>query len=180
MVDFRMVDFREMFQLSKFITPVVAPIFFWVATSAASTIGLLGLTTGVVLLTRLSTSRHHHRHFEYHYSLPWRPFGSAFRRVFLNLLPHERSHLCIAHPLSTFDKEWCKPRRGTYSSSARCVGATRNEVRRTRKADCSRRCWPQSMRARAYPRTHRRGPPAGYGEWCEVRPKAKAVQLPAR
>jgi uncharacterized protein DUF4282 len=50
MVDFRMVDFREMFQWSKFITPVAAPIFFWVATSAASTIGLLGLTTGVVLL----------------------------------------------------------------------------------------------------------------------------------
>jgi hypothetical protein len=45
-----MVDFREMFQWSKFVTPVAAPIFFWVATSAASAIGLLGLTTGVVLL----------------------------------------------------------------------------------------------------------------------------------
>ena len=91
MVDFRMVDFREMFQWSKFITPVAAPIFFWVATSAASTIGLLGLTTGVVLLPdyplvaiiivilSITTACLGVLVF----------FGSAFRRVFLNLLPHK-------------------------------------------------------------------------------------------
>jgi hypothetical protein len=44
-----MVDFREMFQWSRFITPIAAPLFFWVATFAAAVVGLFGLTAGVVL-----------------------------------------------------------------------------------------------------------------------------------
>ncbi len=44
-----MVDFREMFQWSRFITPIAAPLFFWVATFAAAVVGLFGFTAGVVL-----------------------------------------------------------------------------------------------------------------------------------
>ena len=43
-----MVDFREMFQWSRFITPIAAPLFFWVGTFAAAVVGLFGLTAGVV------------------------------------------------------------------------------------------------------------------------------------
>ena len=43
-----MVDFREMFQWSRFITPIAAPLFFWVATFVAAVVGLFGLTAGVV------------------------------------------------------------------------------------------------------------------------------------
>jgi Domain of unknown function (DUF4282) len=44
-----MVDFREMFQWSRFITPIAAPLFFWAATFAAAVVGLFGFTAGVIL-----------------------------------------------------------------------------------------------------------------------------------
>ena len=46
-----MLDIRDMFQWHRFITPSVVPLFFWVATCAAVTIGLFGLTGGVLLLS---------------------------------------------------------------------------------------------------------------------------------
>lgn len=45
------MDFRDMFQWNKFITPLVVPTFFWVATFAATVIGFFGFTIGVVLLS---------------------------------------------------------------------------------------------------------------------------------
>jgi len=46
-----MVDFREIFQWNRFITPIAAPLFFWIATFAAAVVGLLGFTAGVVLIS---------------------------------------------------------------------------------------------------------------------------------
>ena len=44
-----MVDFREIFQWNRFITPTAAPLFFWVATFAAAVVGLFGFTAAGVL-----------------------------------------------------------------------------------------------------------------------------------
>jgi Domain of unknown function (DUF4282) len=46
-----MIDIRDMFQWDRYITPLIAPIFFWVATLVALMAGFFGLTSGVLLIT---------------------------------------------------------------------------------------------------------------------------------
>ena len=46
-----MIDVRDMFQWDRYITPLIAPLFFWVATLVALMAGVFGLTSGVLLIT---------------------------------------------------------------------------------------------------------------------------------
>jgi hypothetical protein len=43
-----MIDIRDMFQWDRYITPLIAPIFFWIATLVALMAGVFGFTSGVL------------------------------------------------------------------------------------------------------------------------------------